>query len=145
MAKRKAGSSKEGLSVAPNRRSSRRKTSDENELAVSKKTTASNRAQKTKKPLKSSKSNISKTETVKEEDTNPSQVTRFVLRSYSHLEALIHVLLSLCCHLSFASRDFLPQQCQSYSHSITTEDFLLMFSWTFHIIFKQNILLIFIV
>jgi hypothetical protein len=78
MAKRKAGSSEEGLSVAPNRRSNRRKTSDEDELAVSKKTTASNRAQKTKKPLKSSKSNISKTETVKEEDTNPSQVTRFV-------------------------------------------------------------------
>jgi hypothetical protein len=91
MAKRKAESSKEGLSVAPNRRSSRRKTSDEVELAVSKKTTASNRAQKDKKPPKSSKDSISKREALKEEDTNISQVAHLFQRSYSHLEALVHI------------------------------------------------------
>lgn len=91
MAKRKAEISEEGLLVVPNRRSSRRKTSDDNELAVSRKATASKHVQKDKEPPKSSKGSISKTKTVKEEDTNASQVVHLFLRSYSHLEALVHI------------------------------------------------------
>jgi len=91
MAKRKAESSEERLSVAPNRRSSRRKTSDEDELIVSKKSTASNRAQNAKKPLKSSKGSISKTKTVKEEDTNASQVVHFVYTVILTSRGFVHI------------------------------------------------------
>jgi len=89
MAKRKSESSE--ASVAPNRRSSRRKTSDEDELATSKKSTASNGAKKDKKRPKSSKGSISKTETVKEEDTNAPQVAHLFLLSDPHLGALVHI------------------------------------------------------
>jgi hypothetical protein len=97
MGKRKADGSEGGLSVAPNRRSSRRKTGDEDGLVSSKENPTSNRAQKDKKPPKSVKDKPSKMETVKGKDTSESQVAHLFLWSYSHLEALFHILFSLYC------------------------------------------------
>ena len=102
MAKRKAESSEEGLPVAPNQRSSRRKASNEDESTVSKKTTASNRAQKDKKPPKSSKGNGSKTETVKEEDTNEPKVVHLFSTAILTVRNFGPVAspLSIQCHIT---------------------------------------------
>jgi hypothetical protein len=103
MPKRKAESSG-GLSTASNRRSSRRKTSNEDKL-VPKKTTTFNRPQNETKPPKLNKGKDAKTEAMRVEDTNTPQVALFSTFELILEKALVHVQ-TLRYHLSFASRDF---------------------------------------
>lgn len=86
MPKRKAENSEE-RSTASNRRSSRRKPSNEDEKLIPKNVTNPNRTRHDKKTSKPGKSKVAKTETMKVEDDNAPQVDQLFVISCSHLQA----------------------------------------------------------
>jgi hypothetical protein len=108
MAKRKAGNPDEGISTNTSRQSSRRKTSNEDELPVPKK--SSSRTKKDKAPAKAGRSGVTKSEAMKKEEQNPTQVFHF-------LDGRIHIW-ALNSTRNFILRCCLPQLV-AFAHEVS--------------------------